>query len=196
MATKFTYDTTNKHFVLNTGVTSLDAKTEFYSAAKYDWLTQEPLRRFRFPLDSIGGQDIGGGAAISPYYSLKYGWRVLMAPEDQSISVYGNIITAEGDIPFIDDPGMYHHVVQYQVSANRLTTGGSPLTAQQVWDYQGTGDSLTAEEKMKVFAAVLAGKAIVTGTNIKFRNPEDTTDVVDATFTEFGDRTTVTITLP
>lgn len=195
MATKFTYDTTNKYFVLNSGVTSLDAKTEFYSAAKYDWLTNDALNKFRFPLDSIGGQDIGGGAAISPYYSLKYGWRVLMANEDQSVSVYGNIITAEGDLPFVDDPGLYHHVVQYQVSANSLTTGGSPLTAQDVWEYQGT-DTMTAEEKMKIFAAVLAGKAIVTGTNIKFRDPADTTDVVDATFTEFGDRTAVTITLP
>lgn len=195
MASKFTYDTANKLFILNVGVTTLDAKTEFYSAVKYDWLTNDSLNKFRFPIDSIGGQDIGGGNTISPYYSLKYGWRIQFAPADQTIVISGNIITAEGVSPLQDNVGMYHHVAQFTVSANSLTTtaGGGSLTAQEVWDLSnGVEPGLTPAQALQILSAVVAGKSSITDNNIKFRDINDTRDVVDADTDGAGQRTSVT----
>lgn len=194
MATKFTYDTTNRLFVLKAGVTSLDAKSEFYSAAKYDWMVDNDLNKFRFPIQSIGGQNIGGGNTISPYYSLAYGWRIRFAPVDQTIIIHGNIITVEGELPIVDTDGDYHHVAQYSVSANSLTSGGAALTAADVWNLaSGIEPSLTPAQAMQILVAVLSGKAIITGDNIVFRDINDTRNVVDADTTADGERLAVTI---
>lgn len=195
MATKFTYDTATKRFILNTGVTTLDAKQEFYSAAKLDWLQDDALNKFKFPIESIGGNDIGGGVTISPYYNLLYGWRIQFAPADQTIIVTGNVITAEGDSPIVDNPGAYHHQATLQVTANSLTqdTGGAGLTAAQVWQHVVDG-SLSAEEALRLFAAALAGKVSgAAGPTIIFRDPADTTDRITATVDDDGNRTAVTI---
>lgn len=193
MATKFTYDTVNKWFILNVGVTTLDAKSEFYSAAKADWKDDNNLNKFKFPIESIGGQGIGGGNTISPYYSLAYGWRIQFAPADQSLVITGNIITVEGEAPMTDNPGMYHHEAQYTVSANSLTSGGAALTAADVWNLSdGIEPSLTPAQAIQILTAVLSGKAIITNDNIAFRDINDTRDVVDA-IAVGGERTTVVI---
>lgn len=196
MASKFTYDTTNKLFRLNTGVTTLDAKTEFYSAVKYDWLVDDELNKFRFPIISIGGQDIGGGNSISPYYSLAYGWRIVPPEVDTNMTITGNIITVEGESPVIGTDGHYDTVVQYTVSSNSLTTttGGGTLTAQEVWNLSdGVEPGLTPAQSLQILTAVLSGKAIVNGDNIIFRDINDTRDVVDADTTSQGGRDTVDI---
>jgi len=194
VATKFTYDTANKVFLLNPGVTSLDAKSDFYSWVKHDWLTEDSLRKYRFPIESIGGQDIGGGVTISPYYSLLYGWRLQFAAADQTINIVGNVITAEGEPPIIENAGAYHHTAVFQVSSNSLTqdTGGTGLTADEVWDFAVEG-TITAAEAMRLFAAALAGKASGAGSNtIRFRDMADTKDRIVATVDSLGNRASVT----
>ena len=160
MATKFTYDTANKVFQLNAGVTTLDATSDFYAWVKYDWLTTDALRKFKFPIDSIAGNDIGGGNKISPYYALLYGWRIRFAPADQTLTIIGNVITAEGDPPMTDNPGPYHHEVNYQVSSNSLTVGLEGDIAAlpaAVWDDVIEG-GFTARQLQRIMAAALAGK--------------------------------------
>ena len=76
MAAKFTVDTANKLFILNAGVTSLDVKIDLYSDAKEDWKDNVTLNKFRFPIQAIGGNDIGGGQKVSPYYILLFGWKI------------------------------------------------------------------------------------------------------------------------
>jgi len=193
MAAKFTYDTANKVFLLNSGVTALDARQEFYSQAKLDWKETDSLNKFKFPIESIGGQDIGGGNSISPYYSMLYGWRLQFAPADMDITVTGNIITAEGTAPIVDNPGAYHHVATFVVTSNSLTTGGTPLTAADIWDLQdGIETALTPREAMRLFAAVLAGKVAITDNNLKFRDTNDTKDVLDVDADPDGQRLDIT----
>lgn len=192
MASKFTYDTTNKLFLLNSGVTSLDAKTEFYSWVKYDWLTTPSLAKFRFPIESIGGQDIGGGVTISPYYSLLYGWRIAPPAADLTLNVIGNIITAEGVSPYTDTAGPYHHVFTSQVSANSLTTGGA-LTPENFWDLALEG-TYTGRQLMRAMAATLLGKASGAPDGpIVFRDANDTKARVTATVDGSGNRSAVTL---
>jgi len=205
MASKFTYDTNNKLFILKPGVTSLDAKTEFYSAVKYDWINNAPpgeavpdvnLMHHRFPIESIGGQPIGGGQTISPYYNLLYGWRIRPAEENSALTIVGNIITAEGDEPFLPTLGAFNTFVTYVVSSNSITseTGGGGLTAADVWDLtNGIEPSLTPRQAMRLIAAASAGKLSgAAGPNVTIRNVGDTKDRIIATVDEDGNRTAVT----
>ena len=195
MASKLTYDTTNKLFKLNSGVTTLDAKTEFYSAAKQDWKDTDTLWRFRFPIASIGGQNLGGGVTVSPYYQLLYGWRIAPASADQSVVVVGNVITTEGDSPFGDTAGAYHHDFRSVVSGNSLTqtVSGGLVTADDVWDEAVEG-TYTAREVLRIISAALAGE--LTGadtTTVTIRDLADSKDRITATVDSVGNRASVTV---
>ena len=121
MAAKLTYDTTNKLFILNTGVTLFDIKVDLYSDAKEDWKNNVSLNKFKFPIISVGGQSIGSGQIISPYYILRYGWKIRPQEANHTLIVSGNIITDNDTDVFIDTIGNYNVRTKYIVSSNSLT---------------------------------------------------------------------------
>src|SRR3990167_8138042 len=123
MATKLTYNTTNKLFILNAGVTSLDAKVDLYSDAKEDWKSDAALNKFKFPILGIGGQGIGEGQSISPYYQLLYGWKVRPQEANHILTVTGNIITDDESDPFVSTVGSFNVRIKFVVSANSITVG-------------------------------------------------------------------------
>src|SRR3990167_7257512 len=108
MAQKFTVDTTAKLFILNTGVTALDIKVDLYSDAKEDWKDDASLNKFRFPIMAVGGQSIGGGQTISPYYILQYGWKIRPQEANHELVVTGNVIMDDESDPFVNTLGNYN----------------------------------------------------------------------------------------
>ncbi|MDD5416189.1 MAG: hypothetical protein PHE48_04270 [Candidatus Daviesbacteria bacterium] len=123
MAQKMTYDTNNKLFILNTGVTSFDVVVDLYSDAKEDWLSDPLMNKFRFPIMAIGGQAIGGGQVISPYIVLRYGWKIRPQEADHTLTVAGNLITDDETSPFTSVLGDYQVTIKSIVSSSSLTAG-------------------------------------------------------------------------
>src|SRR3990167_4172886 len=123
MAAKFTVDTTNKLFILNSAVTSLDVKVDLYSDAKEDWKDNATLNRLKFPFVAVGGQGIGGGQTISPYYILKFGCKIRPQEANHTLTVIGNIITDDETDVFITTIGSFNVRIKFVVSANSLTVG-------------------------------------------------------------------------
>src|SRR3989304_10116116 len=121
MAASLTYDTTNKLFILNAGVTALDIKVDLYSDVKEDWKDNASLTKFRFPVISVGGQSIGGGQVISPYYILRYGWKIRPQEANHTLTISGNVITDDETDVFIKKVGNYNVRIKYVVSSNSLT---------------------------------------------------------------------------
>ena len=121
MAASLTYDTTNKLFILNAGVTALDIKVDLYSDVKEDWKNDASLTKFRFPIISVGGQSIGGGQVISPYYILRYGWKIRPQEANHTLTISGNVITDDETDVFINTVGNYNVRIKYVVSSNSLT---------------------------------------------------------------------------
>ena len=121
MAASLTYDTTNKLFILNAGVTALDIKVDLYSDVKEDWKDNASLTKFRFPVISVGGQSIGGGQVISPYYILRYGWKIRPQEANHTLTISGNVITDDETDVFINTVGNYNVRIKYVVSSNSLT---------------------------------------------------------------------------
>lgn len=134
MAAKHTYNTASKLIILNTGVTSYDAKTDFYSDSKEDWKSDAALTKFKFPITAVGGQSIGGGQTISPYYILLYGWKIRPQEANHTLTLTGNVITDDGTDVFVSTLGSYNVRIKYVVSSNSLTGGAGGATVADIWD--------------------------------------------------------------
>lgn len=123
MAAKMTYDTTNKLFILNNGVTSFDVVVDLYSDAKEDWITDSTLNKFTFPMLAIGGNSIGGGQKISSYIIIRNGWKIRPQEADHTLTVAGNLITDDESSPFVNVLGDYQVIIKSILSSSSLTTG-------------------------------------------------------------------------
>jgi len=121
MAAKFTADTTNKLFILNAGVITIDIKMDLYSDVKEDWKDNAELNKFRFPIIAVGGQSIGGGQVISPYYMLRYGWKIRPQEANHTLTITGNIITDDETDVFVNTIGNFNVKIKSVVSSNSLT---------------------------------------------------------------------------
>ena len=118
-------------FILNTGVTTLDVKIDLYSDAKEDWKDNASLNKFRFPITAVGGQSIGGGQTISPYYIIQYGWKIRPQEANHILTVTGNVITSDDSDPFVNTTGSYNVKIKSVVTSNSLTGSGSALSAEE-----------------------------------------------------------------
>lgn len=140
MAFKFTVDTDNRIFVLNSGVTGINVVVDIYSDGKEAWLSDSLLNKFKFPLLAVGGQPIGGGQVISPYIVLRYGWKIRPQEADHTLTVTGNLITDDESFPFANVLGDYQVVIKSIVTSNSLTAGAAisesdiANIASGVWD--------------------------------------------------------------
>jgi len=97
-------------------------KVDLYSDAKEDWKNDPDLNKFRFPIIAVGGQSIGGGQVVSPYYILLYGWKVRPQEANHTLTVTGNLITDDASVPFISTVGNYNARILTVVTSNSLTT--------------------------------------------------------------------------
>jgi len=125
MAVKHTYNTSDKLIILNAGVTSYDAKVDLYSDTKEDWKSDSNLTKFRFPIQAVGGNSIGAGQVISPYYILLNGWRIRPHEANHILTVVGNVITDDESSPFIATVGSFNVSIRSQVTSNSITSGGA-----------------------------------------------------------------------
>lgn len=85
---------------------------------------------------SVGGNPIGGGQTIAPYYFINNndGWRFRPAEQDGITELTGNFFPLDPDTPFIiPTVGGFTHLVRVTVSPQAVVvpTGGSGLTVDE-----------------------------------------------------------------
>lgn len=132
MTEKVRFDGPNKIIIVNDSETELDAGTDIYSAWKR-WLhtntisssggysfgpSAAPAPVFQQALRTVGGDPIGGGKVISPYFFLVNNWRVRPFEGDHRLLVDGNIFVDGGGNPFIPTNGDYNVTVQLLTSTD------------------------------------------------------------------------------
>jgi hypothetical protein len=163
MASKFTYDTANKLFVLNAGVITLDLRSEFYAWVKNDWKDDPSLTKFKFPILAIGGQDIGGSQSIAPYYQLRFGWKIRPQEADHILTVAGNLITDDGSDPFVSTIGDFNVRVKFVVSANAVslsTGGGGGASAVEIRQEIDANSTIMANIQSRLPNALVNGRLV------------------------------------
>jgi len=144
MAEKVSFNGPSKLIIVNNGETSLDAETDIYSAWKR-WVTQLNNAEFLQALRTVGGDPIGGGQEVSPYFFLLNGWRLRPYEGDHQLTVDGNLYVDGGGNPFTPTVGAYNVLVNLVTSSKSITTTVSV----------STGSGLSVDEHNQLFALPL-----------------------------------------
>jgi hypothetical protein len=84
-------------------------------------------------LRTVGGDPIGGGQEVSPYFFLTNGWRMRPYEGNHRLIVDGNFFVDGGGNPFVPTLGAYNVVVELQTSSKSISetisvSGGTLLT--------------------------------------------------------------------
>lgn len=117
------FDPASKRVILDS--VSVSA-TELYSRSA-DWLALSDNAKYGAVFRQVGGDDLGGGLSIPPYFFLQGAWRVRPMEVDHDLEVTGNLFVEGGGIPFVRTLGNYQVNVRstVPVQAQGISTSGS-----------------------------------------------------------------------
>ena len=88
-------------------------------------------------LMEVGGDTLGGGLYIPPYFFLLNGWRVRPMEASHTLIITGNLFVLGGGVPVIPTIGNYNVSVQYTVPVQAQgisVSGSSGPTVEQIRD--------------------------------------------------------------
>jgi hypothetical protein len=110
-----------------------------------DWVLLSDNSKYLPAFSATGGDDLGGGLFIPPYYFLLNGWRVRPMEANHTLILAGNLFVEGGGVPVVPTLGAFNVSAQYTVpvQAQGIATGGSA----------GPSASAIADEVMARLAA-------------------------------------------
>lgn len=80
----------------------------------------------------VGGDDLGEGLSIPPYFFLQNSWRIRPKEQDQDLILSGNMFVQGGGVPVVRTLGSFQVNVKYVV----------PVQAQGISTSGGSGGSI------------------------------------------------------
>ena len=125
------FDAAAKRVILDaTAVTA----TELYSRS-CDWLAQSDNAKYGAVFRQVGGDDLGGGLFIPPYFFLQGAWRVRPMEASHNLTITGNLFVEGGGVPVVSTLGMFQVNVNYTVPVQAQsisTSGGAGSSAAEI----------------------------------------------------------------
>ena len=109
-----------------------------------DWHGASDNARWPLAFRQVGGDDLGGGLSIPPYYFLLNGWRVRPMESSHNLTITGNLFVDGGGVPVTSTIGTFQVNVNYTV----------PVQAQGISTSGGTYTGLTPAEITAIADAV------------------------------------------
>lgn len=94
-------------------------------SAWVDW--HEANQQWPLAFQLVGGNALGGGLFIPPYFFLLNGWRVRPMEASHNLTITGNLFVDGGGVPVVPTLGTYQVNVNYTVpvQAQGIATSGS-----------------------------------------------------------------------
>jgi hypothetical protein len=125
MASKISFDIIKREItitvapVLEDGdfVIDLDIQKELYSQGKNDWVASNNLRRLRFPISAVGGNDLPGSKVLGDTYFIRPDWKINPYEADHRFRVNGNFYSTDGKTPFNRTVGNFNIFLEQTVSS-------------------------------------------------------------------------------
>ena len=92
-----------------------------------DWVATSDNAKYLPAFSAVGGDALGGGLFIPPYYFLRNGWRVRPMESNHNLTITGNLFVDGGGVPVVGTLGTYQVNVNYTVpvQAQGISTSGS-----------------------------------------------------------------------
>lgn len=105
---------------------SFDAQADIYSAWKR-WVRQSDNAKFPPAFDTTGGDDVGGGQAVAPYFFCRndLGWRIKMPSANGEIVVAGNLFPRDPDTPLFEQTAGFDAFLRLEVSTRAVVISTS-----------------------------------------------------------------------
>ena len=182
-----TFDPAAKRIILDSA--SVTA-TELYSRSA-DWLALSDNAKFGAVFRQVGGDDLGGGLSIPPYFFLQGSWRVRPMESNHTLDLVGNLFVEGGGDPVVSTLGDYRVLVKNTVPVQAQgisTSGSSGPSAADIWNH-AVEAGFTAEQLLRIIAAALAGTTEKAGSTITFKGLDGTTDRIVGSFDAENNRT-------
>lgn len=131
-----TIDPTSRRFILDSA--TLSARDIY--VAWVDWVALSDNVKFPQAFRSTGGDDLGSGISIPPYYFLMNGWRVRPMEMSHTLTINGNLFVDGSGDPIVPTLGVFNVLVKTVVPVQAQgisTTGGSSTapSAADIWAY-------------------------------------------------------------
>jgi hypothetical protein len=136
-----TIDPANRRLILDSA--SVTAQAIYVAWA--DWMLLSDNTKYPPAFGSAGGDDLGSGLSIPPYYFLENDWRVRPLEGNQNLTITGNLFVRGGGVPVVSTLGVFQVNVNYTV----------PVQAQGISTSGSTGPSAA-----EIAAAILAAAVI------------------------------------
>jgi hypothetical protein len=95
----------------------IDVKTDLYSDGKEDWVANENLRKFQFPIEAVGGNPLPGEKALGATFFLASDWKIRPYNSSHRLIINGNLYSEDGTDPFLDTIGTHTVRIMQQVSS-------------------------------------------------------------------------------
>ena len=114
------FDGINKLVILPS-IGSFDVKVNLYSAWK-EWVAQGANAKFLPAFDTTGGDAVGAGQEIAPYFFLRndLGWRIKMPSANGDIVLTGNLFARDPNTTlFLSTPG-FDAFLRLEVSSQAI----------------------------------------------------------------------------
>jgi hypothetical protein len=114
-----------------------DVESDLYSAWK-DWVVLSDNSKFPVAFETTGGDDIGGGQQIAPYFFCRndIGWRIKSPPDNGEVIIQGNLFPRLNSNPlFIESVG-FDAFIRQEVSTRAVVVevGTSGVSEQDKQD--------------------------------------------------------------
>lgn len=144
------FDPATKRIILD--VANVTA-TEIYSRS-CDWLATGDHAKYGAVFRQVGGDDLGGGLSIPPYFFLQGAWRIRPMEANHTLTLTGNLFVDGGGDAVTATLGNFNVLTKtvVPVQAQGISTSGSTgpsatEIAAAVWAYASRGiTSPTAEQ--------------------------------------------------
>ncbi len=115
---------------------SFAVETNFYSAWK-EWVAQSDNAKYPPAFDTTGGDAVGGGQEIAPYFFCRndLGWRIKMPQQDGEIVVTGNLFPRDPNLPLFEQTAGFDSFLRLEVSTRAVAVNtGSGVLPQDIID--------------------------------------------------------------
>lgn len=132
------FDASTKRIILDSANVTA---TEIYSRS-CDWLVLSDNAKYGAVFRQVGGDDLGGGLSIPPYFFLQGQWRIRPMESNHTLTITGNLFSDDGSNPVVATLGSFNVLTKLvvPVQAQGISTSGSmgptaEAIAAAVWAY-------------------------------------------------------------
>lgn len=145
----------------------INVKSDLYSDGKEDWVANENLRKFYFPIEAEGGRPLPGEKDLGSSFFLASDWKIQPYDANHRLIIDGNLYSVDGSDPFIDTVSNYPVRIMQQVSdlvSTITVASGSGLSTEEHDQLMALPDSVWNSKLAEftiagTFGAELATKA-------------------------------------